>query len=145
MKYPIRFIILLAIVSLFSGCISGWINRGTARGREVLKPGTSEAEISKCFGAPLASVPESLSYEIQRGMRADEPSKVWKVKGRPAQADDGSGEATVSAMTLGLGEVFLIPMSIANAGVKATQTYFLIGYFSADGKLLHHKAVKEKK
>ncbi|MFT3870395.1 MAG: hypothetical protein QM715_18255 [Nibricoccus sp.] len=145
MKPFIRILFILLTISISAGCVSSWISRGTAKGRDVLKPGASEAAISKRFGPPLAVVPEFLAGKISRDMRSSAFYRVWKVKGRPAQSDDGSGEATVSAMTLGLGEVFLIPMALARSSAQSTQTYYLIGYFSKDEKLLHHMAVEEKK
>jgi hypothetical protein len=112
-----------------------------------LKPGTAREAVSQHFGSPEGAVPTWVEDKAKREANASETWTVWKIRGRPARVDDGGGQATVSALTLGIGEAILLPMTLIEEGGGALKTYFLIGIFDSSGRLRRYHALEanEKK
>ncbi|HEY0945923.1 MAG TPA: hypothetical protein VGD81_11680 [Opitutaceae bacterium] len=134
----------LAVAMLCPGCLSAAVARAAGRGREVLKPGTPREALIEHFGRPEQTAPDWIASKAQRETYAPATSTIWKIRGRPAQVDDGGGQATVSALTLGVGEVVLLPMTLLGEGSDALKTYYLIGIFDASGKLTRHYALENR-
>jgi hypothetical protein len=139
------FLTALTLLTLaYSGCISAAVARASARGREVLRSGSAKGTISAHFGSPETTLPDWVKQKADAQLSAGESWTVWKIKGKPAQVDDGGGQATVSALTLGAGEVVLLPMTLLGAGSDALKSYYLVGIFGPDAMLRRHIGLEAK-
>lgn len=139
MRSPVL-VLLVMFAFLTSGCLSAAISRAAGRGRDVLQSGTSREAVVQHFGKPADTLPEWIETKAKREAQGSASWTVWKVRGRPAQVDDGGGQATVSALTLGVGEVLLLPMTLIEEGGNAAKAYYLLVIFDPAGKLLRYRS-----
>jgi hypothetical protein len=130
--------LLLCIVVLFSTGCSAYISRGAGRGRDILKGGATREVISARFGKPLEAPPDWVVKEANRAVYTNESWTVWKIRGRPTRIDDGGAQFMFNALTLGTGEVIILPLTLIEEGSNVFRTYYLIGVFDANGGLLRH-------
>lgn len=102
---------LLLLIGLLSGCAAA-LDHYAGRFRNTLAAGETRATIRAELGEPqlckqAAFLTEDNVQDCDR----------FTVLGKIHKRDDGNGQATASAVTLGLGELVLIPMTVA--GVAA--------------------------
>jgi hypothetical protein len=124
-----------------SGCISAWIDIHTGKYREqMFEPQTRESIRAK-LGEPL----QSYASEGERPAACVMPAEavacdVFKVRGKIANSFDGSSEATANAITLGAGEVIILPITLLNvAAESAGGPYLLVFFYDGAGKRVGHR------
>ena len=62
----------------------------------------------------------------------------FTVLGKIHKRADGNGQATASAVTLGLGELILVPMTVAGVAADYTQRHTITVYYDRDDHYLFH-------
>ncbi|EZH81938.1 hypothetical protein [Aeromonas hydrophila] len=122
----------LLLIGLLSGCAAA-IDHYSGRFRNTLTAGETRATIRAELGDPqLCQQAAFLTEDKVQGCDR------FTVLGKIHKRGDGNGQATASAVTMGLGELILIPMTVASVAADYTQHYTLTVYYDRDDHYLFH-------
>lgn len=130
--------LLLVLPLLLGGCAAA-IDHYSGRFRNTLAPGESRATIRAELGDPQLCQQAAFLTEddVQDCDR-------FTVLGKIHKRGDGNGQATASAVTMGLGELILIPMTVAGVAADYTQRHTLTVYYDRDDHYLFHTLLNGK-
>ncbi|WP_323874755.1 hypothetical protein [Aeromonas veronii] len=124
--------LLLALPLLLGGCAAA-IDHYSGRFRETLTQGQPREHIRAELGEP---------QPCTQGQYLDTPQVKgcdrFTVLGKIHKRADGNGQATASAVTLGLGELILVPMTVAGVAADYTQRHTITVYYDRDDHYLFH-------
>ena len=126
---------------LASGCISAWIDIHTGQYREQMYEPQTRDSIRAKIGTPSQSGPSDGECPAVCAMPAEAVAcDVFKVRGKIANSFDGSSELTATAITLGAGEVLVLPITLLNVAVESAGGPFLLVFFyDGEGKRVGHR------
>jgi len=141
--------IRLTFVSLFialgtPSCVSTAIERSTNKHRTVLVADKTREEMRSEIGIPIESWESNSSQAPNYRTRVFHAYDVFIVRGVVARPGDGSGQATLNAVTLGTGEAIAIPLTLASSVTKPFTTQKLIVFYNKDYKYITHQIYDSK-
>ncbi|WP_416993277.1 hypothetical protein [Aeromonas salmonicida] len=130
--------LLLVLPLLLGGCAAA-IDHYSGRFRNTLAQGETRATIRAELGDPqLCQQAAFLTEDNVQGCDR------FIVLGKIHKRGDGNGQATASAVTMGLGELVLIPMTVAGVAADYTQRHTLTVYYDRDDHYLFHTLLNGK-
>lgn len=124
--------LLLALPLLLGGCAAA-IDHYSGRFRETLTQGQPREHIRAELGEPQRCQQAAFLTE-DKVQGCDRFTVLGKIHKRA----DGNGQATASAVTLGLGELILIPMTVAGVAADYTEHHTITVYYDRDDHYLFH-------
>lgn len=124
--------LLLALPLLLGGCAAA-IDHYSGRFRETLTQGQPREHICAELGEPQRCQQAAFLTE-DKVQGCDRFTVLGKIHKRA----DGNGQATASAVTLGLGELILVPMTVAGVAADYTQRHTITVYYDRDDHYLFH-------
>lgn len=124
--------LLLALPLLLGGCAAA-IDHYAGRFRNTLVSGETRATIRAELGKPQHCQQAAFLTE-DKVQGCDRFTVLGKIHKRA----DGNGQATASAVTLGLGELILVPMTVAGVAADYTQRHTITVYYDRDDHYLFH-------
>ncbi|HHW4402825.1 TPA: hypothetical protein ACUNCG_003463 [Aeromonas hydrophila] len=131
-------LLTLLLIGLLSGCAAA-IDHYSGRFRETLAAGETRTTIRAELGEPqLCQQATFLTEDKVQGCDR------FTVLGKIHKRGDGNGQATASAVTMGLGELILIPMTVASVAADYTQHHTLTVYYDRDDHYLFHTLLNAK-
>ena len=122
----------LLLIWLLSGCAAA-IDHYAGRFRNTLVSGETRATIRAELGEPQHCQQAAFLTE-DKVQGCDRFTVLGKIHKRA----DGNGQATASAVTLGLGELILVPMTVAGVAADYTQRHTITVYYDRDDHYLFH-------
>ena len=122
----------LLLIWLLSGCAAA-IDHYAGRFRNTLVSGETRATICAELGEPQHCQQAAFLTE-DKVQGCDRFTVLGKIHKRA----DGNGQATASAVTLGLGELILVPMTVAGVAADYTQRHTITVYYDRDDHYLFH-------
>lgn len=122
----------LLLIWLLSGCAAA-IDHYAGRFRNTLVSGETRATIRAELGEPQRCQQAAFLTE-DKVQGCDRFTVLGKIHKRA----DGNGQATASAVTLGLGELILVPMTVAGVAADYTQRHTITVYYDRDDHYLFH-------
>lgn len=122
----------LLLIWLLSGCAAA-IDHYSGRFRNTLVSGETRATIRAELGEPQRCQQAAFLTE-DKVQGCDRFTVLGKIHKRA----DGNGQATASAVTLGLGELILVPMTVAGVAADYTQHHTITVYYDRDDHYLFH-------
>ena len=130
--------LLLVLPLLLGGCAAA-IDHYSGRFRNTLAQGETRTTIRAELGDPQLCLQAAFLTEdnVQDCDRCTVLGKIHK-------RGDGNGQATASAVTMGLGELILIPMTVAGVAADYTQRHTLTVYYDRDDHYLFHTLLNGK-
>ncbi|MCF5841183.1 hypothetical protein [Aeromonas veronii] len=124
--------LLLALPLLLGGCAAA-IDHYSGRFRETLTQGQPREHIRAELGEPQRCQQAAFLTE-DKVQGCDRFTVLGKIHKRA----DGNGQATASAVTMGLGELILIPMTVAGVAADYTERHTITVYYDRDDHYLFH-------
>lgn len=124
--------LLLALPLLLGGCAAA-IDHYSGRFRNTLVSGETRATIRAELGEPQRCQQAAFLTE-DKVQGCDRFTVLGKIHKRA----DGNGQATASAVTMGLGELILIPMTVAGVAADYTEHHTITVYYDRDDHYLFH-------
>ncbi|MBM0417622.1 hypothetical protein [Aeromonas veronii] len=124
--------LLLALPLLLGGCAAA-IDHYSGRFRNTLVSGETRATIRAELGEPQRCQQAAFLTE-DKVQGCDRFTVLGKIHKRA----DGNGQATASAVTLGLGELILVPMTVAGVAADYTEHHTITVYYDRDDHYLFH-------
>lgn len=122
----------LLLIWLLSGCAAA-IDHYAGRFRNTLVSGETRATIRAELGEPQRCQQAAFLTE-DKVQGCDRFTVLGKIHKRA----DGNGQATASAVTMGLGELILIPMTVAGVAADYTEHHTITVYYDRDDHYLFH-------
>ncbi|ATY82077.1 hypothetical protein ACET85_07790 [Aeromonas veronii] len=122
----------LLLIWLLSGCAAA-IDHYAGRFRNTLVSEETRATIRAELGEPQHCQQAAFLTE-DKVQGCDRFTVLGKIHKRA----DGNGQATASAVTLGLGELILVPMTVAGVAADYTQRHTITVYYDRDEHYLFH-------
>ena len=122
----------LLLIWLLSGCAAA-IDHYAGRFRNNLVSGKTRATIRAELEEPQRCQRAAFLTE-DKVQGCDRFTVLAKIHKRA----DGNGQATASAVTLGLGELILVPMTVAGVAADYTQRHTITVYYDRDDHYLFH-------
>ncbi|MGE6180693.1 hypothetical protein [Aeromonas salmonicida] len=140
MNQPTRFSrpLLLVLPLLLGGCAAA-IDHYSGRFRNTLAQGETRTTIRAELGDPQLC--QQAAYLTEDNVQ---DCDRFTVLGKIHKRGDGNGQATASAVTMGLGELILIPMTVASVAADYTQHNTLTVYYDRDDHYLFHTLLNAK-
>lgn len=130
------FTLILACMAT-SSCVSAWMTGATGVN---IKPGMNRDEVHQKLGPP-SSAGEPKNFDI-RGYRNEKKNvllvDVHLYRGKINTVDEGGGQATLNAVTLGTAEVIMIPMTAASIAVRSGQKHRIDVAYGDDLRVLDY-------
>ncbi|EKP0297053.1 TPA: hypothetical protein ACSCX2_004171 [Aeromonas veronii] len=130
--------LLLALPLLLGGCAAA-IDHYSGRFRETLTQGQPREHIRAELGEPQRCQQAAFLTE-DKVQGCDRFTVLGKIHKRA----DGNGQATASAVTMGLGELILVPMTVAGVAADYTQRHTITVYYDRDDYYLFHTLLNAK-
>ncbi|MBS4691478.1 hypothetical protein [Aeromonas veronii] len=130
--------LLLALPLLLGGCAAA-IDHYAGRFRNTLVSGETRATIRAELGEPQRCQQAAFLTE-DKVQGCDRFTVLGKIHKRA----DGNGQATASAVTMGLGELILIPMTVAGVAADYTEHHTITVYYDRDDHYLFHTLLNAK-
>ncbi len=136
--------ILLLSFSLL-GCVSAYMDHYSGRYRSVFKEGATIESIRNGVGEP--------EYTYIKGVTKEQPKysiisfhsyDVFDVTGKIHKPGDGAAQATTSAVTLGIGELILIPLTVVTVASDYAKAHTLVVFYSESNGYLKHQLFDSK-
>lgn len=128
----------LLLIWLLSGCAAA-LDHYSGRFRNTLTAGQTRTTIRTELGEPqLCQQAAFLTEDKVQGCDR------FTVLGKIHKRADGNGQATASAVTMGLGELILIPMTVASVAADYTEQHTLTVYYDRDDHYLFHTLLNAK-
>ncbi|MFM4950413.1 hypothetical protein [Aeromonas dhakensis] len=128
----------LLLIGLLSGCAAA-IDHYSGRFRNTLAAGETRATIRAELGEPqLCQQATFLTEDKVQGCDR------FTVLGKIHKRGDGNGQATASAVTMGLGELILVPMTVAGVAADYTEQHTITVYYDRDDHYLFHTLLNGK-
>ncbi|MFA7823426.1 hypothetical protein [Aeromonas dhakensis] len=128
----------LLLIWLLSGCAAA-LDHYTGRFRNTLTAGETRAAIRAELGDPqLCQQATFLTEDKVQGCDR------FTVLGKIHKRGDGNGQATASAVTMGLGELILVPMTVASVAADYTERHTITVYYDRDDHYLFHTLLNGK-
>ena len=128
----------LLLIWQLSGCAAA-IDHYSGRFRETLAAGETRATIRAELGEPqLCQQAAFLTEDKVQGCDR------FTVLGKIHKRGDGNGQATASAVTMGLGELILVPMTVASVAADYTEQHTITVYYDRDDHYLFHTLLNGK-
>ena len=128
----------LLLIWLLSGCAAA-LDHYSGRFRETLAAGESRTTIRAELGEPqLCQQATFLTEDKVQGCDR------FTVLGKIHKRGDGNGQATASAVTMGLGELILVPMTVASLAADYTEQHTITVYYDRDDHYLFHTLLNGK-
>ncbi|MGV2843032.1 hypothetical protein ACE1OG_03950 [Aeromonas hydrophila] len=128
----------LLLIGLLSGCAAA-IDHYSGRFRETLAAGETRETIRAELGKPqLCQQATFLTEDKVQGCDR------FTVLGKIHKRGDGNGQATASAVTMGLGELILIPMTVAGVAADYIEQHTITVYYDRDDHYLFHTLLNGK-
>ncbi|WP_429049627.1 hypothetical protein [Aeromonas veronii] len=131
-------LIPLLLIWLLSGCAAA-IDHYAGRFRNTLVSGETRATIRAELGEPQRCQQAAFLTE-DKVQGCDRFTVLGKIHKRT----DGNGQATASAVTMGLGELILIPMTVAGVAADYTEHHTITVYYDRDDHYLFHTLLNAK-
>lgn len=128
----------LLLIGLLSGCAAA-IDHYSGRFRNTLAQGETRATIRAELGDPQRC--QQAAFLTEDNVQGCDR---FTVLGKIHKRADGNGQATASAVTMGLGELILIPMTVAGVAADYTQQHTLTVYYDRDDHYLFHTLLNAK-
>lgn len=124
--------LLITLPLLLGGCAAA-IDYYSGRHRDALAPEQTQASIREALGTvqPCEAGPDDRKQGAVSCDRFD-------VLGKVARRDDGNAQATASAVTLGLGELILVPMTVVSVTADYTHRHTVTVYYDEKRHYLFH-------
>ena len=130
--------LLLALPLLLGGCAAA-IDHYSGRFRNTLTAGENRTTIRAELGEPQRCKQAAFLTE-DKVQGCDRFTVLGKIHKRA----DGNGQATASAVTMGLGELILIPMTVAGVAADYTEHHTITVYYDRDDHYLFHTLLNAK-
>lgn len=128
----------LLLIWLLSGCAAA-LDHYSGRFRNTLAVGETRATIRAELGDPqLCQQATFLTEDKVQGCDR------FTVLGKIHKRGDGNGQATASAVTMGLGELILVPMTVASVAADYTEQHTITVYYDRDDHYLFHTLLNAK-
>ena len=128
----------LLLIWLLSGCAAA-LDHYSGRFRNTLVSGETRAAIRAELGEPqLCQQAAFLTEDKVQGCDR------FTVLGKIHKRGDGNGQATASAVTMGLGELILVPMTVASVAADYTEQHTITVYYDRDDHYLFHTLLNGK-
>ena len=128
----------LLLIGLLSGCAAA-IDHYSGRFRNTLVSGETRTTIRAELGEPqLCQQAAFLTEDKVQGCDR------FTVLGKIHKRGDGNGQATASAVTMGLGELILVPMTVASVAADYTEQHTITVYYDRDDHYLFHTLLNGK-
>ena len=128
----------LLLIWLLSGCAAA-IDHYSGRFRNTLAAGQTRTTIRTELGEPqLCQQAAFLTEDKVQGCDR------FTVLGKIHKRGDGNGQATASAVTMGLGELILVPMTVASVAADYTEQHTITVYYDRDDHYLFHTLLNAK-
>lgn len=128
----------LLLIWLLSGCAAA-IDHYSGRFRNTLAAGETRETIRAELGEPQGCQQAAFLTE-DKVQGCDRFTVLGKIHKR----GDGNGQATASAVTMGLGELILIPMTVAGVAADYTEQHTITVYYDRDDHYLFHTLLNAK-
>lgn len=128
----------LLLIWLLSGCAAA-LDHYSGRFRNTLTAGETRTTIRAELGEPqLCQQAAFLTEDKVQGCDR------FTVLGKIHKRADGNGQATASAVTMGLGELILVPMTVASVAADYTEQHTITVYYDRDDHYLFHTLLNAK-
>ncbi|MBL0633408.1 hypothetical protein [Aeromonas dhakensis] len=128
----------LLLIWLLSGCAAA-LDHYSGRFRNTLTAGETRTTIRAELGEPqLCQQAAFLTEDKVQGCDR------FTVLGKIHKRGDGNGQATASAVTMGLGELILVPMTVASVAADYTEQHTITVYYDRDDHYLFHTLLNGK-
>ena len=128
----------LLLIWLLSGCAAA-LDHYSGRFRNTLVSGETRTTIRAELGDPqLCQQATFLTEDKVQGCDR------FTVLGKIHKRGDGNGQATASAVTMGLGELILVPMTVASVAADYTERHTITVYYDRDDHYLFHTLLNGK-
>ncbi|MBQ4681013.1 hypothetical protein [Aeromonas dhakensis] len=128
----------LLLIWLLSGCAAA-LDHYSGRFRNTLVSGETRTTIRAELGEPqLCQQATFLTKDKVQGCDR------FTVLGKIHKRGDGNGQATASAVTMGLGELILVPMTVASVAADYTEQHTITVYYDRDAHYLFHTLLNAK-
>lgn len=128
----------LLLIWLLSGCAAA-LDHYSGRFRNTLVSGETRTTIRAELGDPqLCQQATFLTEDKVQGCDR------FTVLGKIHKRGDGNGQATASAVTMGLGELILVPMTVASVAADYTERHTITVYYGRDDHYLFHTLLNAK-
>ncbi|MFQ2281805.1 hypothetical protein [Aeromonas dhakensis] len=128
----------LLLIWLLSGCAAA-LDHYSGRFRNTLTAGETRTTIRAELGEPqLCQQAAFLTEDKVQGCDR------FTVLGKIHKRADGNGQATASAVTMGLGELILVPMTVASVAADYTEQHTITVYYDRDDHYLFHTLLNGK-
>ncbi|WP_279463534.1 hypothetical protein [Aeromonas dhakensis] len=123
---------------LLGGCAAA-LDHYSGRFRNTLATGETRTTIRAELGEPqLCQQATFLTEDKVQGCDR------FTVLGKIHKRGDGNGQATASAVTMGLGELILVPMTVASVAADYTEQHTITVYYDRDDHYLFHTLLNAK-
>ncbi|MDM5053688.1 hypothetical protein OB956_05240 [Aeromonas dhakensis] len=123
---------------LLGGCAAA-LDHYSGRFRNTLAAGETRTTIRAELGEPLGCQQAAFLTE-DKVQGCDRFTVLGKIHKR----GDGNGQATASAVTMGLGELILVPMTVASVAADYTERHTITVYYDRDDHYLFHTLLNAK-
>jgi hypothetical protein len=133
----ILFVACLCVVA--AGCVSSAIDRSSSKYRDIFLTATTRDMFRAKLGAPVQSwevgSTNLAAYDVTNAYAYD----AFAVRGKIAKPGDGSGQATVNAISLGTSEVIMVPLTIVGVIDQSMQRHTLVVFYDATFHYQRHE------
>lgn len=128
----------LLLIWLLSGCAAA-LDHYSGRFRNTLVSGETRTTIRAELGEPQLCQQATFLTEDKV-----QDCDRFTVLGKIHKRGDGNGQATASAVTMGLGELILVPMTVASVAADYTEQHTITVYYDRDDHYLFHTLLNAK-
>lgn len=140
MKFTKILFLLFAITNglCISGCISAWMTGATGE-KVYFSKGTPRAEVVNSLGEPVEKrdkVSNALFHRLHTSPELISYLEIYEFKGKLNSVDEGGGQATVNALTLGTGEVIMIPLTTLDIIRRSFGSHRIFVFYDSSDKVV---------
>lgn len=128
----------LLLIGLLSGYAAA-LDHYSGRFRNTLVAGETRATIRAELGEPQRC--QQAAFLTEDDVQGCDR---FIVLGKIHKRGDGNGQATASAVTMGLGELILVPMTVASVAADYTEQHTITVYYDRDDHYLFHTLLNAK-
>jgi hypothetical protein len=132
-----RTIFILLLCAWSTGCVSSAIDHYSGKYRGMFKDSTTREMFRAKLGPPIRSWEKGSRARAEYDVATDYAYDAFAVRGKIAKPGDGSGQATVNAVTLGTSEVIMVPLTIISVLGMSAERHTLVVFY--DRKLHYNR------
>ncbi len=130
-KYGMKRILFIFTFVVISGCVSSLIDHSAGKYKNVFIERATITSIREELGNPTSSYTKGEpDQKPEFSINSFHSYEVFDVTGKIHKPGDGAMQATVNAVTLGIGELLLLPYTVVKVTGEAFESHTLVVFYN---------------